>query len=179
MEPLKTPVLQVVFLIPPKAHMLDVTGPATIFYETGCAGVPLQLAFSTIFANETESESSSMLSFSKLTPYDQLTLNKGDLVFIPGLEYSLLLDEKFLNSLLAFQNWLKIQHRNGVILCSVCTGAFLLAASGLLDGRECTTHWRYAERFKKLYPNAKLQTNRLFIKEDQIYTSAGITSGID
>jgi transcriptional regulator GlxA family with amidase domain len=66
-----------------------------------------------------------------------------------------------------------------VIICSVCTGAFLLAAAGLLDGRHCTTHWKYADRFKSQYPKAKLQTNRLFVTEDNIYTSAGVSSGID
>jgi transcriptional regulator GlxA family with amidase domain len=54
-----------------------------------------------------------------------------------------------------------------------------LAAAGLLDGRECTTHWEFVGRLKTSYPKIKLQTNRLFVYDNGIYTSAGITSGID
>ncbi|MDP9047383.1 MAG: AraC family transcriptional regulator, partial [Bacteroidota bacterium] len=130
MQPDQQPVLQAVFVIPPKVHLLDITGPATIFYEAGCYGAPVKLAFSTIFPDETGSDSSCTLSFNKLTPYDQLVLNPGDLVFVPGIEYYLLSDEAFLSSCRAFQYWLNAQHKKGVIICSVCTGAFLLAASG-------------------------------------------------
>jgi transcriptional regulator GlxA family with amidase domain len=173
------PIIQAVFIIPPKVHLLDITGPAHIFYEAACYGAPVSLHFSTIFPGQTEAVSSSALSFHRLSSYDQFQLVAGDLVFVPGLDSSLLLTNNFLDTSSLFQNWLKAQHKNGVIICSVCTGAFLLAASGLLDGRECTTHWKFAELFKKKYPKARFQTNRLFVQEDHIYTSAGVSSGID
>jgi transcriptional regulator GlxA family with amidase domain len=62
---------------------------------------------------------------------------------------------------------------------SVCTGAFLLAAAGLLDGRRATTHWRYAEELQSRHPSIKVDADRIFIREDDIWTSAGITAGID
>jgi transcriptional regulator GlxA family with amidase domain len=62
---------------------------------------------------------------------------------------------------------------------SVCTGAFLLAAAGLLDGRRVTTHWRYAGELQRRYPLLKVDADRIFIREDEIWTSAGITAGID
>lgn len=62
---------------------------------------------------------------------------------------------------------------------SVCTGAFLLAAAGLLDGRRATTHWRYAAELQRRYPSIKVDADRIFIREDDIWTSAGITAGID
>lgn len=62
---------------------------------------------------------------------------------------------------------------------SVCTGAFLLAAAGLLDGHRATTHWRYAMELKQRYPLVKVDADRIFIREDDIWTSAGITAGID
>ncbi|HTE01972.1 MAG TPA: DJ-1/PfpI family protein [Mucilaginibacter sp.] len=171
--------LQAIFMIPPKVHLLDITGAAHIFYEASCYGAPVKLTFSTIDARQTEADSSCLLAFHRLTPYTDLTLKPGDLVFVPGLEAELLLADHFLAETRAFQYWLKKQHAQGVIICSVCTGAFLLAAAGLLDGRNCTTHWKYADRFKSLYPKVKLQTNRLFVNEDRIYTSAGVSSGID
>jgi transcriptional regulator GlxA family with amidase domain len=171
--------IQAVFIVPPQVHLLDISGPAHIFYEAACYGAPVKLAFSTISSEQTESVSSSTLSFHQLTPYDQLELKSGDLIFVPGMDFSLLTDPDFLNDSGPFQCWMKTQHRNGVMICSVCTGAFLLAASGLLDDRNCTTHWKYIERFKQLYPKARLQINRLFVQDDRIYTSAGVSSGID
>jgi transcriptional regulator GlxA family with amidase domain len=171
--------MQAVFIVPPKVHLLDISGPAHIFYEAVCYGASVNLFFCTISSHQTESVSSSTLSFHHLTPYDQLELNPGDLVFVPGLDFSLLSDKQFMIDSRPFQNWLKAEHLNGVTICSVCTGAFLLAAAGLLDGRSCTTHWKYGERFKQLYPKARFQTNRLFVQEDRIYTSAGVSSGID
>lgn len=62
---------------------------------------------------------------------------------------------------------------------SVCTGAFLLAAAGLLDGRRATTHWRYAAEFQRLFAATRVEADRIFIRDDDIWTSAGITAGID
>lgn len=62
---------------------------------------------------------------------------------------------------------------------SVCTGAYFLAAAGLLDGRRATTHWRFAAEFQRQFPAIKVDADRIFIREDDIWTSAGITAGID
>ncbi len=171
--------LRAVFIIPPKVHLLDITGPAQIFYEAACNGAPVKLFFSTIFTDQTESDSLCTLSFNQLTPYDQLTLNDGDLVFVPGIDFSLMTQDSFLNSSRPFLRWLYVQHQNGATICSICIGAFLLAASGLLDQRACTTHWEFIDRLKSHYPKAMVQANRLFVQEDRIYTSAGVASGID
>lgn len=170
---------QVVFTLPPHVHLLDITGPAHIFYEASCYGATLKLLFSSIFAGESEGVSSATLSFTHLVPFDELDLREGDMVFVPGLDAALLLNDDFLRSSHAFQQWLVKQYEKGVIVCSVCTGAFLLAEAGLLDGRICTTHWKYTARFSQRYPKARLQVNRLFVQEDHLYTSAGVSAGID
>lgn len=64
-------------------------------------------------------------------------------------------------------------------LMSICTGAFVLAAAGLLDGRPATTHWRNAERFARLFPAVKLNPDVLFVDDGDVLTSAGVVSGID
>jgi len=170
---------QAVFMLPPNVHLLDITGPAHIFYEAACYGASVKLLFSSIFTGESEGISNAMLSFSHLLPFDQLNLNKGDIVFVPGLDAALLLNDDFLIASRAFQQWLVMQYGNGVIVSAVCTGAFLLAEAGLLDGRACTTHWKYMERFRQRYPKVHLQVNRLFVQEDHLYTSAGVSAGID
>jgi transcriptional regulator GlxA family with amidase domain len=62
---------------------------------------------------------------------------------------------------------------------SVCMGAFLLAASGILDGRRVTTHWRYAAKLQALYPAIRVDGDRIFLTDQGVWTSAGMTAGID
>ncbi|WP_244542028.1 GlxA family transcriptional regulator [Afipia sp. GAS231] len=64
-------------------------------------------------------------------------------------------------------------------VASVCTGAFLLAAAGLLDGRVATTHWRYAAELQRRFPKVRVSADQIFARDGNIWTSAGITSGID
>ena len=64
-------------------------------------------------------------------------------------------------------------------LCSVCSGAFLLAAGGLLDGRRATTHWRRAAQLARLFPQIAVEPDRIHIRDGHVWTSAGITAGID
>jgi transcriptional regulator GlxA family with amidase domain len=64
-------------------------------------------------------------------------------------------------------------------VASVCTGAFLLAAAGLLDGRRATTHWRRAASLARRYPQIHVEPDRIFVRDGNVWTSAGITAGID
>lgn len=69
--------------------------------------------------------------------------------------------------------------RRGAILLTVCSGAFVLGAAGLLDGRRCTTHWRYAAAFQAAFPTAKVDPDVLFVDDGDLITSAGTAAGID
>lgn len=64
-------------------------------------------------------------------------------------------------------------------VCSVCSGAFLLAETGMLDGRNAVTHWASAEEFRSRYPDVKLAVDPIFVEDGHIWTSAGVTAGID
>ena len=64
-------------------------------------------------------------------------------------------------------------------LCSVCSGALLLASAGLLDGRRATTHWMDADQLRDDFPAVRVEANRIFLEDDGIFTSGGITAGID
>ena len=70
-------------------------------------------------------------------------------------------------------------HKRGARLVSICSGGYVLAAAGLLDERNVTTHWRYARDMKERFPNIIMQENRLYIDEGDIVTSAGSSAGID
>ncbi|HWK51252.1 MAG TPA: helix-turn-helix domain-containing protein [Steroidobacter sp.] len=70
-------------------------------------------------------------------------------------------------------------HRQGARVVSICTGAFVLAAAGLLEGRRATTHWKYASEFSALHPNVSIDPSVLYIDEGDVLTSAGASAGID
>lgn len=74
---------------------------------------------------------------------------------------------------------LRQAHAQGSRLLSICSGAFVLASTGLLDGRAATTHWRYAEAFQALFPRVELRPDVLYVDEGDIITSAGSSAGID
>lgn len=75
--------------------------------------------------------------------------------------------------------WLQAEALRARRVASVCSGAFLLAEAGLLDGRRATTHWNSTDVFARRYPKVDLQADRIFIRDGEIWTSAGITAGID
>jgi len=69
--------------------------------------------------------------------------------------------------------------RPGTRLVSICTGAFILAAAGLLDGRRATTHWKFADAMRRMHPEVLVDENVLFVDDGDILTSAGLAAGID
>jgi len=69
--------------------------------------------------------------------------------------------------------------KRGVRVASVCSGAYILAEAGLLDGRRATTHWRRTKHFLGTYPRVKLEPDRIFVRDSNIWSSAGISAGID
>lgn len=79
----------------------------------------------------------------------------------------------------AIQSLLKAAPGSVRRIASVCSGAYLLAEAGLLDGRRATTHWRLAETFARSYPKVRVEPDRIFVRDGDVWTSAGITAGID
>src|ERR1700722_14302286 len=69
--------------------------------------------------------------------------------------------------------------KRGIRVASVCSGAYILAEAGLLDGRRATTHWQRTRHFVSTYPKVKLEADRIFIRDGNIWSSAGISAGID
>ena len=78
-----------------------------------------------------------------------------------------------------FFQWLKDIYPKVNRICSVCLGAYALAEAGILDGKQATTHWEYSQQFQQRYPRVKVDTDPFFTRDTNIYTSGGVSSGID
>ncbi|KAA2240911.1 AraC family transcriptional regulator [Chitinophaga agrisoli] len=167
---------QIVFFIPPGVHMLDLSGPIQTFFEAARLGGNYKLLYC---AFQPDIDDASGLHFARLEHYSQLSLQAGDYLFIPGFDKRLLPDKRHQQQWDDFYAWLRQQHELGVNLCSVCIGSFVLGRAGLLNGRKCTTHWSMLKEFRKELRNTEVLDDQLFVKDDNIYTSAGISAGID
>lgn len=75
--------------------------------------------------------------------------------------------------------YIKAMHKKGAVIASICTGAFLVAATGLLDNKRATTHWALAKEFKSLFPKVELNTNLLIVDNHKIITSGGVNADMD
>ncbi len=76
-------------------------------------------------------------------------------------------------------SWIKKQHKSGCVLASACAGIFLLAPTGLLDGRAATTHWILVDRCKKQFPSIRFQPDQLLIDEGDVVTAGGLSAWMD
>ncbi|KQZ41473.1 GlxA family transcriptional regulator [Duganella sp. Root1480D1] len=79
----------------------------------------------------------------------------------------------------ALVNWIRQRAPSLRRLASVCTGAFMLAATGLLDGRRVATHWEWAERLRKLHPQIAVDQDKIYVRDGEVWSSAGVSAGID
>ena len=100
-------------------------------------------------------------------------INKTHLIIIPSLNHNY---EKALKGNKLLVDWIEKQYKNGAEIASIRTGAFLLASTGLLDGKTCSTHWSAADQFKAMFPKVNLQTDQLITDENGIYTNGGAYS---
>lgn len=98
---------------------------------------------------------------------------KTNLVIIPSLNHNY--ERAVIENGLLIE-WVRRQYKNGAAVASICTGAFILASSGLLDGRQCSTHWAVADVFMKMFPEVDLQADKLITDERGIYTNGGAYS---
>jgi len=100
-------------------------------------------------------------------------ITKTNLIIIPSLNHNY---QKAVKENKVLIDWVEKQYKHGAEVASICTGAFILASSGLLEGRSCSTHWSAADTFRTMFPNVHLQTDRLITDEKGIYTNGGAYS---
>ncbi|QJI21693.1 MULTISPECIES: GlxA family transcriptional regulator [unclassified Pseudomonas] len=157
-------------------QVLDVTGPLQVFASANDLarqqGLPLPYAVNVIAAQAEPVMTSAGLALvaeplpGAETPCDTLVIAGGWGVYGAAEDPDLVA-------------WVRDKARHSRRVTSVCTGAFLLAASGLLDGCRVATHWTRCEELARKYPSLQVEANPIFIQQGSVWTSAGVTAGID
>lgn len=172
----KTP-RNIVFLLLSKTHLLDLAGPAQVFYEANQIG-NLDLNISYV-SQEPETVSEQGLRFAGLQPPERLMLTKRDFLIIPGIDFASFQRGEFKEEIGDLRDWLKKQFAAGVNLATICSGTLVLAEAGILNGISCTSHWKCIDYIETNYPEVNVHSDRLFVNDRNVYSSAGMTSGMD
>lgn len=162
--------IRVFFLLLPGVHLLDLSGAVQVFYEADQLGGSYEVRY---VGASRRIRSAQGLELAAVEPLPEV--RRSDIVVVPGT------DSRTLDMLPAAVPvvWLRQAQAAGATVCSICTGAFALGFAGMLDGRECTTHWKVVERLARDAPRARVLADRLFVQDGPIFTSAGVASGID
>ena len=100
-------------------------------------------------------------------------IEKTNLIIIPSLNHNY---QKVVKGNKQLIDWIEQQYKHGAEVAAICTGAFMLASTGLLDGKSCSTHWTAADSFRLMFPKVKLQPDKLITDENGIYTNGGAFS---
>lgn len=152
-------------LVFPGFQLLDAAGPVGAFEAAGAYDVRIVAATPGPVAS-----SSGVEWMARGLPRS----NEGGTLMIsggPGVDAAM--------SDAALLRFIRNAHRRNLRVASVCSGSLLLAAAGLLDGRVATTHWSRTAQFNQLFPAVRLEADRIFVKDGDTWTSAGVTAGID
>ena len=166
--------MRVALLAFPRFQLLDIAGPADVFMEASRQlGQPRAYQVQVIGTKAGLLASSSGLRIavdatvaSHRGPIDTLLVAGS-----PNLR-DMASDQKL-------QDWLRRKSRTVRRYGSVCTGAFVLAAAGLIDGKRVSTHWNSAARLAAQYPGARVEADAIYVKDGRLFTSAGVTAGMD
>ncbi|MFE7665321.1 GlxA family transcriptional regulator [Streptomyces celluloflavus] len=161
---------RVAFLVFDGVTMLDVSGPVEVVHQAVRLGCPYQLTLVSPRGGQVATSSglalAGAIAVADAGPFDTVVVAGADR----------LADRPVEEELLAAAGTLA---ERATRVASVCSGAFVLGALGLLDGRRATTHWRHAEALARRYPKVRVEPDALYIRDGRYLTSAGISAGID
>ncbi len=156
-------------------QLLDITGPASVFAEAEESDT--QTRYDVVVASFGGGLVRSSSGVAIATEcIDALRIDQFSTLIVPGAA------EASIRSIIStgeLPRWVAANASKASRLCSICTGAFILAAAGQLQGRQVTTHWMATKRLAKAFPDVQVQGNALYVRDGHIWTSAGVSTGID
>jgi transcriptional regulator GlxA family with amidase domain len=165
----------VVFLAVPPVEELDLVGPWEVFATANNALAPGTRAYELHLLTTNRARvftGDSRLKLSADGHYKSFSGQVDTLIIPGGSGPQDICDRGVLN-------WLRLQSKKARRVVSICTGAFLLARAGLLGGKRATTHWKFAAALSQRYPSVTVEPDRIYVQDSKIYTSAGVTAGMD
>jgi len=168
--PPRSPIIA--FLAASPFELLDLTGPAAVFAYPTLKDKPYYSFRILSTASGDSVKSMGGLSIGDTSRFSEYAGPIDTLIVVGGLGSIGYQSPELLE-------WLRKHVSRIRRVASVCTGAFILAASGLLDGRRVATHWRYADLFASRFRHLKVERDPIFIKDGKFYTTAGVSAGID
>jgi transcriptional regulator GlxA family with amidase domain len=164
--------MNIVLLAPQGVQSLDVVGPAEVFWEAARRlGNPDAYRVQVMGTSGEPIRGTGALRFLPDRTIQDLD-EPIDTLLVAG-------DPSFQELDPAVSEWLARRAPESRRYGSICTGVFLLAAAGLLDGKQVTTHWECAEKLRHDYPDLSVDSDQIFIRDGKLSTAAGVTSGID
>jgi len=175
-------VKHIAFLVIPDATLLDITGAYEVFSQAlECIRENnIRANFSYRLHTLSVSRKKNVLTSSGLIiecPENIKTFDHPiDTLIVPGVPNSQIEEYKLPKNAL---DWIRNQLKKVRRICSVCTGSFFLAEAGILTNKKATTHWAKCSILNNKYPDIEIDSNSIFIKDGNVYTSAGISSGMD
>lgn len=173
-RPLSHESKRVVLLVFPPVRELDIVGPLDVF-ATANRLAARDLYEVVIVGSDDEKTVAGMSGLNILSWGSYRKFTKPiDTLLVPGG-----LGCENLDPPAALLKWLNRREKEVRRVGSICTGAFLLAKSGMLDGRKATTHWAFSRRLEQEFPKVKVDAAPIWVQDGAIYTSAGVTAGID
>jgi transcriptional regulator GlxA family with amidase domain len=170
------PIRTVEVLVYPAVQMLDVTGPLQVFasandfVEQGGGTPPYVLRVVASGGNGVTASAGLGLFAEPLPPSD---VALDTLIIAGGQGVPAAAEDPVL------VDWVRERSRQARRVASVCTGAFLLAASGVLDGKRAVTHWSFCAELARRFPAVRVEPDPIYVRDGAIWTSAGVTAGID
>jgi transcriptional regulator GlxA family with amidase domain len=178
LSPRAGPARRVAMLVYPDAQILDISGPLEVFARTArwlCEHhVTPQPAYIVDLIGTVPGPVRTSSGIEVLATYGYEDAPPVDTLLVTGgMGYAALCGDARL------LHWLQRQATSVQWLGSICTGAMILAAAGLLEGRAATTHWRYLDRLAAAAPGCTVRDDELYVRDGNIVTSAGVTAGID
>ncbi|WP_082972561.1 GlxA family transcriptional regulator [Mycobacterium sp. 1245852.3] len=160
----------VVIVVFDGVKLLDVAGPAEVFTESNRFGADYSLEFASVDGRDVTASIGTKFAVT----HDISSIESVDTVLVAGGEN--LVGQPIDPALVGALVILSARTRR---LASVCTGAFILAQAGLLSGRRATTHWRQAQRLARAFPDIAVEPDAIFVRDGDVYTSAGVSAGVD
>jgi transcriptional regulator GlxA family with amidase domain len=165
---------EVIFVLLPKVVLLDMAGPADAF-RNAAALVPGSYVLRFV-APRASVQTAVGLSLAGLEPLPA-RLAPGSLVVLTGISGAGVDPQE--PATRAVIEWLRGGVTEQLLLLCVCAGSVLAARAGLLAGRDCTTHHAHLEELRRVEPRARVLDNRIFVEDGSVFTSAGVTAGLD